>query len=63
MHRIVYLALDAKKVGKAPQKARIDALVDPERVENANILASWRTKYANEITVRRKNMWWKKLIA
>ena len=36
--------------------ARIDALLDPGRVTDANMLAAWRTKYMNEITVRTKEM-------
>jgi len=28
---------------------RLDALTDPERVEDANMLAEWRAKYENEI--------------
>ena len=39
---------------------RLDALTDPERVEDANMLAAWREKYANEITVRTKRTWWLK---
>ena len=42
--------------------ARIDALTNPERVEDANMLAAWREKYANEITVRTKNRWWRRLV-
>lgn len=34
--------------------ARLDALLDPERTEEANMLAEWRAKYENEITVRTK---------
>ena len=37
---------------------RLDALVDPARVEDANMLAAWREKYANEITERTKKIWW-----
>ena len=40
---------------------RIDELVDPERVEDANMLAEWKAKYANEITQRTKSTWWSKL--
>jgi len=43
--------------------ARIDALVDPKRIEDANMLAGWRERYANEITVRTKSSWWKRLLA
>ena len=39
---------------------RLDALTDPGRVEDANMLAVWREKYANKITERTKNMWWLK---
>lgn len=40
--------------------ARIDALTDPERVEDANTLTAWRERYANEITERTKRTWWLK---
>ena len=39
---------------------RLDALTDPVRVEDANMLAAWREKYANEITERTKRKWWLK---
>ena len=39
---------------------RLDALTDPARVEDANMLAAWREKYANEITARTKKTWWMK---
>ena len=35
--------------------ARLDALTRPERVEDANMLAEWKTKYENEIMVRMKS--------
>ena len=38
---------------------RLDALTDPERVEDGNMLAGWRAKYENEITARRKSRWWR----
>ena len=41
---------------------RIDAQTDPERVEDANMLAGWRTKYENEITERMKSQWWRKMV-
>ena len=40
---------------------RIDALVDPERIEDANMLAGWRDRYVNKITARTKYSWWRKL--
>lgn len=42
--------------------ARLDALTDSERVEDANMLAAWREKYANEITVRTKRRWWRRMV-
>ena len=41
--------------------ARLDALTNPERVEEANMLAGWREKYENEITGRRKYRWWRRM--
>ena len=40
---------------------RLDALTDPERVEEANMLARWRAKYENEITERMKSRWWRRM--
>ena len=40
---------------------RLDALTDPERVEDANMLAGWRAKYGNEITERMKLRWWRRM--
>ena len=42
--------------------ARLDALTDPGRVEDANMLAAWREKYANKITERTKKRWWRRLL-
>ena len=42
--------------------ARLDALTDPERVEDANMLAGWRERYANEITERTKRRWWRRML-
>ncbi len=41
---------------------RLDALTDPERVEEANMLAGWRAKYENEITGRMKSLWWRRMV-
>ena len=41
---------------------RLDALTDPERVEEANMLAAWREKYTNEITARTRKRWWRRLV-
>ena len=40
---------------------RIDALLDPRRVDDANMLAAWRAKYESEITLRTKRRWWRRL--
>ena len=40
---------------------RLDALTDPERVEDAAMLAGWKAKYENEITERMKSRWWKRM--
>ena len=42
--------------------ARLDALTAPGRVEDANMLAEWREKYANEITERTKKRWWRRML-
>ena len=41
--------------------ARIDALCDPDRTDEAATLRSWREKYERAITVRRKASWWERL--
>ena len=40
---------------------RLAELTDPERVEDANMLASWREKYRRKITVRTKSAWGRRL--
>jgi len=40
---------------------RLGDLTDPERVEDANMLASWREKYRRKITVRTKSAWERRL--
>ena len=62
--RAVYLeAMDGVPDVAARVMARIDALCDPERLDEAATLRSWREKYAHEITVRRKESWWRRLTA
>ena len=51
----------AQKAKAAALMERLDALTDPERVEDANMLAGWRAKYANEITERMKSRWWRRM--
>jgi len=61
--RAVWLEV-AAGAGGSPTSlvARIDALVDPERVEDANMLREWRERYGNEITVRTRKKWWRRLL-
>ncbi len=60
--RAVWLDVTAGVRGSATAlMERLDALTDPERVEDANMLAAWRAKYENEITERMKLRWWRKM--
>ena len=62
--RAVYLeVMDGVPDVAAKVMARIDALCDPERTDVAATLRSWREKYENAITVRRKSSWWRRLTA
>jgi len=62
--RAVYLeAMEGVPDVAARVMARIDALCDPERLDEAATLRSWREKYARDITVRRKESWWRRLTA
>lgn len=62
--RAVYLEImDGVPDVAARVMARIDALCDPERTDEVATLRSWREKYANAITVRRKDLWWRRLTA
>ena len=40
---------------------RLGDLTDPERVEDANMLAAWRERYRRKITVRTKSSWGRRL--
>ena len=60
--RAVYLeAMEGVPDVAARVMARIDALCDPDRTDEAATLRSWREKYERAITVRRKDSWWKRL--
>ena len=62
--RAVYLeAMEGVPDVAARVMARIDALCDPERLDEAATLRGWREKYAREITVRRREAWWRRLTA
>ena len=58
----IYKEISEGVVGASQMMARIDAFLDPERVEEATTLAFLREKYQNEITVRNKSKWWRRLI-
>ena len=58
----IYKEISEGVVGATQMMARIDAFLDPERVEEATTLAFLREKYQNEITVRNKSKWWRRLI-
>ena len=50
--------------GKRRQTALVERLVsltDPEMVEEANMLESWKAKYKHKITVRTKSLWERRL--
>ena len=60
--RAVYLeAMEGVPDVAARVMARIDALCDPDRTDEAATLRSWREKYERAITVRRKDSWWERL--
>ena len=62
--RAVYMeAMEGVPDVAARVMARIDALCDPERLDEAATLRGWREQYVREITVRRKESWWRRLIA
>ena len=59
--RALYLEV-MKPVGEGRRKQtslleRLWSLTDPEKVEDANMLARWRARYEDKITVRTKSMW------
>ena len=41
---------------------KIDSYLDPARIEEATTLAVWRERYRNEITVRNRKKWWRRLV-
>ena len=40
---------------------RLGELTDPERVEDANMLAGWKERYRRKITARTKSAWGRRL--
>lgn len=60
--RAVYLeAMDGVNDNATRTIERINELLDPERIKDATMLKAWKAKYENEITLRTKSRWWKKL--
>ena len=60
--RAVYLeAMEGVPDNATRTIERIDELLDPERIEEATMLREWRERYANEITLRTKSRWVKRL--
>lgn len=40
---------------------KIDAYLDPDKVEESTTLAIWRKRYKNKITTRNRHRWWRRL--
>ena len=60
--RAVYLeAMEGVPDNATRTIQRLDELLDPERVEDATMLKAWRERYENEITMRTKSSWFKRL--
>ncbi len=58
----IYRELAEGVRGATQMMERIDAFLDPARVEEATTLAVWRERYKNEITVRNKSKWWRRFM-
>jgi hypothetical protein len=63
--RAIYLEV-MKPVGNGKRRQtalveRLVSLTDPEMVEEANMLESWKAKYKRKITVRTKSLWERRL--
>ena len=63
--RAVYMEV-VKPVGNGQRRGtalmrRLESLTNPERIEEANMLQSWKNEYEYKITVRTKDRWRKKL--
>ena len=62
--RAIYLeAMEGIDGGLTRAIERIDALLDPARVEEATMLKSWRDRYAAAITPRSRQRWLRRLFA
>jgi hypothetical protein len=58
----IYRELSAGVENATQMILKIDAFLDPDRVEEATMLAIWRERYQNEITVRNKSMWVRRMM-
>lgn len=63
--RAVYMEV-VKPVGNGQRRGtalmrRLESLTNPERIEEANMLQSWKNEYKYKITVRTKDRWGKNL--
>ena len=58
----IYREISAEVESATGLILKIDSYLDPARVEEATTLAVWRERYRNEITVRNKKKWWRRLV-
>jgi hypothetical protein len=58
----IYREISAEVESATGLILKIDSYLDPARVEEATTLAVWRDRYRNEITVRNKKKWWRRLV-
>ena len=58
----IYRELSAGVENATQMILKIDAFLDPDRVEEATTLAIWRDRYQNEITVRNKSTWLRRMM-
>ena len=58
----IYREISAEVKSATGMMEKIDAYLDPARIEEATTLAVWRERYQNEITVRNKKKWWRRLV-
>jgi hypothetical protein len=57
----LFRELSAGAAGATQLMEKVDRFLDPACVTEATVLSVWREKYENEITVRTKRRWWRRL--
>jgi hypothetical protein len=57
----LFRELSAGVAGATQLMEKVDRFLDPACVTEATVLSVWREKYKNEITVRTKTRWWRRL--